>query len=73
MDSAVRQNTMLAVYQAARAALLKAAAAADEAVLALQQGNANLAVGTAEAARIDTELAAKMLEAAVALHKAGRC
>jgi hypothetical protein len=72
MEKAVKLNAMKAVYQAARDALLTAAAAADEAVQAIDAGNANLAVGTAEAARIDTDLAAKMLEAAVALHRAGR-
>lgn len=72
MDRNVKLNAMLAVYQAARDALLTAAASADEAVQAIQAGNANLAVGTAEATRIDAELATKMLEAAVALHRAGR-
>lgn len=72
MENAVKLKAMLAVYQAARDALLTAAASADEAVQAIQAGNANLAVGTAEATRIDVELATKMLEAAVALHRAGR-
>ena len=71
MDQTVKLNAMLAVYQAARHALLKAAAAADEAVQAIHEGNANLAVGTSDAARIDTDLAVKMLDAAVALHRAG--
>ena len=70
MDEAVKLNAMKAVYQAARDALLKAAAAADEAVQAVHEGNANLAVGTAEAARIEAEMATKMLDAAVALHRA---
>lgn len=72
MDQAVRLNAMQAVYQAARDALLRAAAATDEAVQAIHEGNANLAVGTAEVARIDADLATKMLEAAVTLHRAGR-
>lgn len=72
MDQAVRLNAMQAVYQAARDALLRAAAATDEAVQAIHDGNANLAVGAAEAAVTDVEMVTKMLEAAVALHRAGR-
>lgn len=72
MENAVKVNAMLAVYQAARDALMKAAATADEAVQAIQQGNANLAVGTAIDAKINTALAVTMLEAAEALHRTGR-
>lgn len=72
MDQTVKLNAMLAVYQAARHALLTAAAAADEAVQAIHEGNANLAVGTAETAQADAQLAMKMLDAAVALHRAGK-
>ena len=71
MENATKLNAMLAVYQAAREALLRAAATADEAVQAIQSGNANLAVGTAMGAEMDVELAAKMLDTAVALHRAG--
>lgn len=72
MENAVKLNAMLAVYQAARDALLKAAAAADEAVQAMQAGKDNLAVGTAIEAQSEVVLAVKMLDAAAALHRAGR-
>lgn len=71
MDQTVRLNAMQAVYQAARDALLRAAAATDEAVQAIHDGNANIAVGIAEEARIEPALAGKMIEAALALHRAG--
>lgn len=70
MENTVKLAAMRAVYQAARDALLKAAAAADEAVQAIQVGDANLAVGTATEAQIEGELAAKMFDAAKALHRA---
>lgn len=72
MDQAVKLTAMMGVYQAARDALLRAAAATDLAVQALHESNANLAVGTAEEARFETDLALKMMEAAVALHRAAR-
>jgi hypothetical protein len=72
MDGTAKQAAMLAVYQAAREALLNAAAVADQAVQAIMEGNANLAVGTAMEAQTDTELAGRMFDAAAQLHRANR-
>jgi hypothetical protein len=72
MDGTAKQAAMLAVYQAAREALLNAASVADQAVQAIMEGNANLAVGTAMEAQTDAALACKMFDAAMVLHRAGR-
>jgi hypothetical protein len=70
MDRLAKDAAILAVYQAAREALLNAAAVADQAVQAIMAGNVNLAVGTAMEAQTDAVLACKMFDAAVALHRA---